>query len=140
MAVEVTEQDLEKILQKFPKNRGNFQNFEIRRMSDEILGFWADHYILRIITSTGFFDFFFKVYPRNIQKRIEYLTQFNAFNKELKFYDHFLPKLKDKTGISWNAECYLTKESHFIVLEHLEDFKVKCIGHLLGRTIQYFLC
>lgn len=122
--VEVSEKDIQEILKKENGSSGIYKNHEIIRLSDKPIGYLADHFTLRINVSSGFKDYFLKVVPQNVEKRVEYLDETGFFAKELDMYRTVIPKLLLHSSMTWAPECYLAKDGHFIVMEILNDYKI----------------
>lgn len=130
--VEVTERDVKEILGE--NNISTLRSYEIVSLcEDKVIGFLADHFILRVATDSGVFEFFLKAVPRKIQKRLEYIEETGFFEREGNIYKHFFPKLEQFSSHLWASKCFLVKENHFIVLEYLKDYQnVKSQQLLLG--------
>lgn len=152
MSVEVTERDVKEIFGR--KKFSTLMNVEIVPLSDDkIVGFLADHFILRITTEIGIHEYFLKAVPRNNEKRREYIEETGFFEREINIYQHFIPKLAKFSSFSWASKCFLVKNNHFIVLENLVDYKIVesqqllldydhlkvCIKEILTGTFKYFL-
>ena len=131
--VQVCEKDVRKILEKENGFTGNYKNYEIISLSDKPIGFLADHFILRINfeSSLNFKDYFLKAVPKNVEKRVEYLDETGFFAKELQVYQNIIPKLLPFSSVIWAPEFYLAKNDHFIVMEILQDYKIKSSQNLI---------
>lgn len=130
--MEVSVKEVQKILAKDSSLCGKYKSHEIVPWSDKPIGYLADHFRLRIhFEPAGSKDFFFKALPKKIESRVEYLTETGIFDKEVKVYETLIPKLLDCSSISWAPKCYLAKEENFIILEVLQDFKIKSTQDLV---------
>lgn len=124
MAVEVTEEDVKKILEKLPNTIEGRKTFKTSPLSENPVGFWGDHIILKIYNDNlEICEFFLKAIPLHIEKRMEFIHETGFFIKEMKFYQHFTPVLNNLSSQSWAPICYLVKDEHYIVLENLKDHK-----------------
>lgn len=123
--VEVSKKDIRDILQTESIN--SYDRHELIALSDTPIGFLADHFILRVHLSSSPFikDFFLKAVPRNVEKRVEYLEETGFFTKEVQLYQILIPKLLKFSSSSWAPECYFAKDGHFIIMEILQDYKIK---------------
>lgn len=130
--VEVREEDIRSIIAHFPEWRGEYKNFEIINWSETPIGFLADHFRLRINFKTAESkDFFFKAVPKNIETRVEYLEETGFFSKEIEVYEKLIPELLACSSICWAPKCYLAKNESFIVMEILQDFKIRSTPDLI---------
>lgn len=125
--VQVCEKDVEKILEKENSFTGNYESYEIISLSDKPIGFLADHWILRLnfTSPSSFKDFFLKAVPRDVEKRVEYLDETGFFAKELDAYKNVIPMLSKFSSVSWAPKFYFAKDGHFIIMEILQDYKIK---------------
>lgn len=125
VAVEVTNIDIQSIVGKLPKSFGGVKKFEIVPLSDSLVGFWGDHFILKLYNEqSDKHDFFLKAVPRHIESRLEIIQETGFFEREMKIYEHFIPGLQVLSSISWAPKIYLAKEDYFIVLENLRDYQL----------------
>ncbi|CAG9797140.1 unnamed protein product [Chironomus riparius] len=123
VAVEVTNNDIQNIVGKLPKSFGGVNRFEVVPLSDSLVGFWGDHFILKVYNDQLVkHDFFLKAVPRHIESRLEIIQETGFFEREMKIYEHFIPGLQVLSSISWSPKIYLAKEDYFIVLENLRDY------------------
>lgn len=123
VAVEVTNNDVQNIVGKLPKSFGGVKKFEVVPLSDSLVGFWGDHFILKVYNDkSDKHDFFLKAVPRHIESRLEIIQETGFFEREMKIYEHFIPALQVLSSISWAPKIYLAKEDYFIVLENLRDY------------------
>lgn len=134
--VDVSVEDVKKIVQNDLKLFDNYESHEVIRMSDNIpLGYLADHFILRVsfnlLVSPKSKDYFLKAVPKDVEKRAEYLDETGFFSREVQVYESLIPKLLDVSSIAWAPECYLAKEGQFIIMEILQDFKTKSTQDLV---------
>lgn len=121
----VTEEDIQKLASNLPSSFGTAKNHEVIRLSDKLVGFWGDHFVLKIYNQNSEkLDFFLKAFPRNVEKRMQIMQETGFFEKETKVYEYFVPRLQEISSISWAPKIYLAKENHFIVLENLRDYKL----------------
>lgn len=124
-AVEITHEDIQKIVKELPRSFGCAKNYEVVSLSDSPVGFWGDHFILKVYNDKSEkHDFFLKALPRGIEKRMEAIQETGFFEREIKIYEHLVPKLHKISSICWAPKIYLSKEEHFIVMENLRDHKV----------------
>ncbi|XP_070494997.1 uncharacterized protein [Chironomus tepperi] len=125
VAVEVTNNDIKSIVGKLPKSFGGVKKFEVVPLSDNLVGFWGDHFILKVYNDKSVkHDFFLKAVPRHIESRLEIIRETGFFEREMKFYEHFIPGLQVLSSISWAPKIYLAKADYFIVLENLRDYQL----------------
>lgn len=125
VAVEVTNNDIQNIVGKLPKSFGGVKKFEVVPLSDSLVGFWGDHFILKVYNDkSDKHDFFLKAVPRHIESRLEIIQETGFFEREMKIYEHFIPGLQVLSSISWAPKIYLAKEDYFIVLENLRDYRL----------------
>lgn len=124
--VEVSRNDVEKVLKKV-NSSSNYENYEIIALSDKPIGFLADHSILRVKfkPQLDFKDFFLKAVPKNVEKRLEYIDETGFFVKEIEVYQNIIPRLSPFSSLSWAPELYLAKDGHFLIMEILQDYKIK---------------
>lgn len=131
--VEVSADDVKKILQYDLQLMRSYESHKIVRLSDKPLGYLADHFILKVkfhaLQKSK--DFFLKVVPKTVQKRAEYLEETGFFSKEVQVYQKLIPELLKFSSLSWAPECFLAKDGNFIVMEILQDFKTKSTADLV---------
>lgn len=124
MRVDVTKRDIQNIFKILKKSCESVEKFEIVPLSENPIGFWGDHYILRIFSDDISFELFLKAIPRHNAKRFQYIQETGFFAKEIKLYEDIIPKLNELSSIFWAPKSFLTKSNHFIVLENLKDFRL----------------
>lgn len=123
--VEITNEDLKSIAVKLPKSFGSAKSYNIVPLSINPVGFWGDHLILKIYNhKSDSYEFFLKAVPRHIEKRLEIIQETGFFEREVKIYEHFIPRLLELSSVCWAPKIYLVKENHFIVLENLKNFSL----------------
>lgn len=133
MKVNVSVDDIRDILKKEGIVDGDYKHHEIIPLSDKPIGYLADHYVLRIhfASSLNVKNYFLKAVPRSIEKRVEYLDETGFFTKKVKVYEHLIPKLLEHSSLLWAPQCYFAKDGHFIVMEILEDYRIKSTQNLV---------
>lgn len=124
---DVSEGDVKRVLEKDENSFGKYESYEVLSLSDKPVGFLADHFVLRVTFSSPsrVKDYFLKAVPKNVEKRAEYLDETGFFSKEVRVYQHLIPKLKALSSLSWAPECYHAKEGSFIIMEILQDYTIK---------------
>lgn len=113
-------------------NQLNIKSFVVKPLSDKPIGFLGGHYILTVVfnsndrissisgtTGQSEISFFIKKLPNPNHKQFEYVTELNAFGKEVNFFEKLIPKLRNFGNIEWSAKCYFIEKDNFLLFENL---------------------
>lgn len=122
MSVIVCKEDVLELIENSGLS-GSFVSYEVLPASDKPIGYMSDHYILRVKTSEESRNFFLKVVPNNVEKRVAYLNETGFFAKEAKVYEKVIAAVSPYSSISWAPKCYGFKNQRFIVMEILDKLK-----------------
>ncbi|KFB39698.1 hypothetical protein ZHAS_00007261 [Anopheles sinensis] len=141
----LSEDDIEAVVKSYIKDKRNRVNgkfrlvsYQVRRLSEEPVGYLGDHYILDVnlrekmvhyspeeeeeYAEEEYISFFLKVLPENVPKLADYIKEMGCFRKEILLYKHLIPRLQD-VMIGTRAfvpTAYYTKEERMVVFENLK--------------------
>lgn len=80
----------------------SLKSFQVLRASSELLGFLGDHSKLKVIYEVNGEDqeaiFFAKLSPKNNQTKIDFISEYGMFNREITMYSEIMSKFEDKCG------------------------------------------
>lgn len=111
-------------------NQLNISSFSVKPLSDKPIGFLGGHFILKVnfnsikqieITKSvkNEISFFIKKLPNSDHSQFEYVSEMNAFSKEVNFYEKLIPKLRSFGNEKWSPKCYFIEKDNFLVFENL---------------------
>lgn len=153
MSIEMlTLNDCNEIIAKCTKNNlQKCESYEIKKKSEDVLGFLGDHFNLiikfydQINGEQLQYNFFVKTLPNLSKKQMEYVKNLHAFEKEAQLYKTILPEFRKYIDEPFIPECYLIKTDTLIVLEdltskgyrikddYLNYYECECIMRSLAR-------
>uniref|UniRef100_A0A182IW75 CHK domain-containing protein n=1 Tax=Anopheles atroparvus TaxID=41427 RepID=A0A182IW75_ANOAO len=145
LTIGLSENDIETVVKSYIKDKRNRVNgkfrlvsYQVRRLSEEPVGYLGDHYILDVnlrekmvhyspeeeeeYAEEEYISFFLKVLPENVPKLADYIKEMGCFRKEILLYKHLIPRLQD-VMIGTRAfvpTAYYTKEERMVVFENLK--------------------
>lgn len=112
-------------------------SFSVKPLSDKPIGFLGGHFILRVIFNSieqidisesdkNEISFFIKKLPNPDHSQFEYVSEMNAFSKEVNFYEKLIPKLRNFSDSEWSPKCYFIEKDNFLVFENSLQMDFKC--------------
>lgn len=138
----LTELQLKSVISRDFGDGAEYESHKIIKIGDVPIGFLGDHFILQINgvierKQTNFVkDYFLKIVPKNVEKRIEYLEETGCFKKEAKLYQTLIPLLQQHCSIKWAPDCYFTSDGNIMVLENLANYKTEASKDLIYNVEQ----
>ncbi|XP_053692399.1 uncharacterized protein LOC128740855 [Sabethes cyaneus] len=139
----LTDEDVDVIVKRYLQEKRDKYNakfrvlsFEIRRLSEEPIGYLGDHYFLNVVlrekmvhyseeeeeyAEEEYLSFFMKILPEQVPKLADYVREMGCFKKEIQLYTYLIPRLQDVTiGMKpFAPRAYLTKDEKLLVFENL---------------------
>lgn len=121
----ISSEDCKSILSRALNSPFHFVDYNIKKFSDDILGFLGEHFLLTVtftrnketIDSHLQKTFFVKTLPIEDLQQVSYLEESGIFKKEVLLYKNLLPELLKIS--SFGPKCFLIKDS-CLVLEDLQ--------------------
>lgn len=129
VAARLSSHDISEILKGAFNKDAKYLSHRILRLSDKPIGYLGDHYLLLILLEFNGLkeekNFFLKIIPKHVEKRMEYLGETRMFQKEIGLYQALLPRLISLGTVQqWAPRCYFARDEDFIVLENLKGYSV----------------
>ncbi|CAO1334302.1 unnamed protein product [Diamesa serratosioi] len=143
VAARLSSDDISEILNGSLNKDAKYLSHRILRLSEKPIGYLGDHYLLLILLELNGLkeekDFFLKIIPKHVEKRMEYLSETRMFQKEIGLYQTLLPRLLSLGSIKWAPRCFFARDDDFIVLENLKDYAVIASKDLVFNKDQIIL-
>lgn len=128
VAARLSSDDISEILKGSLKQDVKYLSHRILRLSEKPIGYLGDHYLLLILLEFNGLkeerDYFLKIIPKHVEKRMEYLNETRMFQKEIGLYQSLLPRLISLGSVQWAPHCYFARDEDYIVLENLKNYAV----------------
>ncbi|XP_077292442.1 uncharacterized protein LOC143915607 isoform X2 [Arctopsyche grandis] len=101
-------------------------SFQVLRASSELLGFLGDHSKLKVIYEVDGENqeaiFFAKLSPKNNQNKIDFISKYGMFNREIIVYSEIMSKFEENCDTHmWHPRCLFTSSDMLI----FEDLSLK---------------
>ncbi|KAJ8925731.1 hypothetical protein NQ315_009579 [Exocentrus adspersus] len=120
----LTPEDCKKVLFKFDKS-AKYVSYDIRKISEKVLGFLAEHFYVTITYSKNdqselqSHRFFLKTVPKGNQTQKTYVEKMGIFKKEILNYKNFLSAFSQLTSAPCAAKYYFSQNEEYLVIEDL---------------------
>ncbi|CAO1349019.1 unnamed protein product [Diamesa tonsa] len=128
VAARLSSDDISEILKGSLKQDVKYLSHRILRLSEKPIGYLGDHYLLLVLLELNGLkeerDYFLKIIPKHVEKRMEYLNETRMFQKEIGLYQCLLPRLISLGSVQWAPHCYFARDEDYIVLENLKSYAV----------------